>query len=151
MALRFYKHGQGKLSRGVAALTIGLIGAFGCYRLFLWLGGYRFFRNVPELLEGVLGTDIELNLALLISTGSLVILAVGIYVLSNRPRIADFLMDTEAELNKVSWPTRKEVVGSSIVIIVVVSLLGLYIAVIDVVLARIRDGWGALVDLIFGK
>jgi preprotein translocase subunit SecE len=33
------------------------------------------------------------------------------------PRFADFLIAVEAEMNKVSWPTRIELVRSSIVVI----------------------------------
>lgn len=150
MALRFYKHGQGKVSRGVAALAVGLLGVFGCYRLYLWLGARDPFKEEFEGLHGIL-PDIPLNPALLISCGLLIALLVGIYVLSNRPKVADFLLDTEAELKKVSWPSRKEIVGSSVVVMVVVVIMGLYIVVLDAVLAKARDGWGSIVDLIFGK
>jgi len=35
----------------------------------------------------------------------------------NFPRFADFLIAVEAEMNKVSWPSRRELVRSSIVVI----------------------------------
>ena len=42
------------------------------------------------------------------------------YRLVNLPRFADFLIAVEAEMAKVSWPTRGELVRSSIVVIVVI-------------------------------
>ncbi len=39
------------------------------------------------------------------------------YRLVNWPKFADFLISVEAELNKVSWPTQKELVRASIVVI----------------------------------
>jgi preprotein translocase subunit SecE len=35
----------------------------------------------------------------------------------NFPRFADFLIAVEAEMNKVSWPTRGELVRSSLVVL----------------------------------
>lgn len=150
MALRFYKHGQGKISRGIAALAVGLLGGFGCYRLYLWLGAFERFRT-PLFPGNPLGSDVPINLALLISVGLVTLLAGGLYVLSNRPRVADFLMETEAELNKVSWPSRQEVVGSSIIVIVVVFMLASYILAVDLVLAKAQDLWTLLADLLLGK
>ncbi len=57
------------------------------------------------------------------------ILAVGLwlsYRIVNYPKFADFLIAVEAEMNKVSWPTRGELVRSSIVVIfVILALAGL--------------------------
>ena len=51
------------------------------------------------------------------------VLIVGLwfsYRMVNFPKFADFLIAVEAEMNKVSWPTRLELVRSSIVVIVVI-------------------------------
>jgi preprotein translocase SecE subunit len=58
-------------------------------------------------------------------------------VIVNHPGRADFLIETETELRKVAWPTRREYVGSSIVVIVIVALLSLYLTAVDVVLNRL--------------
>ena len=39
------------------------------------------------------------------------------------PRFADFLIAVEAEMNKVSWPSRGELIRSSIVVIFVIFAL----------------------------
>jgi preprotein translocase subunit SecE len=50
----------------------------------------------------------------------LALLVVGswvVYRLVNLPRFADFLIAVEAEMTKVSWPTRHQLIRSSIVVI----------------------------------
>lgn len=54
-----------------------------------------------------------------------------IWYLLNKPRIADFLIATEAEMKKVAWPTRKEVVGATVVVIVGTLFLTLLLFGID--------------------
>ena len=43
--------------------------------------------------------------------------------LVNWPRFADFLIAVEAEMNKVSWPTRIELIRSSAVVLITIFLL----------------------------
>jgi preprotein translocase subunit SecE len=44
----------------------------------------------------------------------------------------EFLRDTRAEMKKVSWPTRPEVVGTTAVVIGAVVFFGVYLWVCDV-------------------
>jgi preprotein translocase subunit SecE len=56
----------------------------------------------------------------------LAVVAVGGWIafrIVNIPRFADFLISVEAEMNKVSWPSRSELYRSSMVVIVVIFLL----------------------------
>jgi len=54
------------------------------------------------------------------------------YRVVNYPVFADFLIATEAELNKVSWTTRKRLVQDTIVVLVTVVLLTVFLLVVDV-------------------
>ena len=54
-----------------------------------------------------------------------------------RPKVADLLIDTEAELKKVTWPAGQEVWNASIVVIVSVVLLGGFLALADMFLFRL--------------
>ena len=47
------------------------------------------------------------------------------YRLVNVPGFADFLIAVEAEMNKVSWPTRTELFRSSIVVLIMIFALGI--------------------------
>ena len=50
----------------------------------------------------------------------------------NLPAFADFLIATEAELNKVSWTTRSRLIQDTIVVLVTVILLAFFLLVADV-------------------
>jgi preprotein translocase subunit SecE len=52
-------------------------------------------------------------------------------------RIRDFFTEVVAELKKSAWPTRKELIDSSIVVIVTILVLGLFVAGADIVIGRI--------------
>jgi preprotein translocase subunit SecE len=52
-------------------------------------------------------------------------------------RIRDFLAEVTAELKKSSWPTRKELTDSTIVVIITIVVLGLFVALADLVFLRI--------------
>src|SRR5205807_4822519 len=54
------------------------------------------------------------------------------YRLVSFPPFADFLIATEAELNKVSWVTRKRLVQDTIVVLVTMLLLTVFLLVVDV-------------------
>jgi preprotein translocase subunit SecE len=45
----------------------------------------------------------------------------------------EFLKDTRKELNNVSWPNRRELTGTTIVVIVAVFFFGFFLYVVDLV------------------
>ncbi len=47
------------------------------------------------------------------------------------------MKEVKVELSKVAWSTRRELLASTIVVIVVTVLLGIFIGLIDVVLSRL--------------
>jgi preprotein translocase SecE subunit len=60
----------------------------------------------------------------------------------NVPTFGDFLIATEAEMNKVSWTSRKRLIQDTIVVIVCLALLTAFLLVIDLF-------WGWLLSLKF--
>ena len=49
-------------------------------------------------------------------------------------RAKQFLVDAWAELQKTTWPTRKEVEGTTIVVIIAVLICAAYLYVVDIAL-----------------
>ncbi len=47
--------------------------------------------------------------------------------------IIDFLKETRKELNNVSWPGRKEVTGTTIVVIAAVFFFGFFLFIVDLI------------------
>jgi preprotein translocase SecE subunit len=58
----------------------------------------------------------------------------------NVPSFADFLIATEAELNKVSWTTRRRLIQDTIVVLATVVLFTIFLFVVDV-------AWGQILSL----
>jgi preprotein translocase subunit SecE len=52
-------------------------------------------------------------------------------------KVQEFVIEVWAELKKSSWPTRKELVDSTIVVIVTILVLGIFVALADLVFLRI--------------
>ncbi len=63
----------------------------------------------------------------------MLVAGVGLFVLwiVNRPRAADFLIATEGEMKKVSWSSKKEIIGSTKVVIITTFILAVILFGID--------------------
>lgn len=58
-------------------------------------------------------------------------------------KLSKFLKEVVAELRKVTWPTKDELIGSTIVTIVVSSIVAVFIGIVDRILTYV-------ISLIFG-
>ncbi len=52
-------------------------------------------------------------------------------------KIIKFLKETRAEMKKVTWPTRDELVGSTKIVIIATLVVTLFIGIIDQILTLI--------------
>lgn len=52
-------------------------------------------------------------------------------------RIGNFFREVKAELKKVSWSTRQELIASTRVVITAVALLAIFIGTVDLILSRL--------------
>lgn len=115
LATGVYKRNQGRLARQLTVLAIWILVFIGCYQLSnVVLGDY----------------DAPVRLGIPIALA-----AFGAwcgYRLVNYPPFADFLVSVEAEMAKVSWPTREEVYRATIVVIAVMILLAIGLGVFDI-------------------
>ena len=70
-----------------------------------------------------------------------VVLLAGIsfilYKVFNKAKIVDFMIATEAEMKKVNWPTRKDVIGSTWVVICGTMMLAVLMFVVDFVFTKL--------------
>jgi preprotein translocase subunit SecE len=96
-----YKRSQGRIARQVTFAVLAAVVALGAWRLKLTL-------------EDQVKVSVQFGVFA-------AVLAIGVWVayrVVNMPRFADFLIAVEAEMNKVSWPSRAELFRSSLVVIV---------------------------------
>ena len=50
-------------------------------------------------------------------------------------RVTTFLQDVQAETKKVTWPSRQDVMGSTLVVIVAVFIIAGFLGIIDFILS----------------
>lgn len=120
---RSYKPNQGRTVRMVTAVTIGVI---------VSLAAWRLRETLATSLPG----------AQWLAPG--VLLAAGLwlaYRVINIPKFGEFLIAVEAEMSKVSWPTRTELVRSSMVVILFIISLAAILFAFDLI-------WKAVFQLI---
>ena len=114
MGLELYKPGQGKYARSIAYVLTGAIVAF---------GGLRLFGTINRPGENVLVSDLPVIGSISIyAVIALAVVALGmflVHLLLNRAGTVDLLIETEQELKKVSWPSRREVRNATMVVVLV--------------------------------
>ncbi|MBI5309163.1 MAG: preprotein translocase subunit SecE [Planctomycetes bacterium] len=59
-------------------------------------------------------------------------------------RVVEFLIETQGELQKVSWPTKYELVGSTAVVIISVVVIGIFVLGVDWFVSLIMEYVGVL-------
>ncbi len=134
-----YREDQGRLARMFAFWSLALLLLFGCtflHDLIVGLGSMS--EPIGGIRIPVVGVD--LTPAFLVAFGILVVGVIVLYRWQETPKVADLLIETEAELRKVTWPSLEQVLNSSLVVVVCVVLIGLFLAGTDWVLARVMKG-----------
>ena len=134
MLLSIYKPGQGYWTRVLSAVGAGVVVCV----LLAWILG--------ELA----GIDEEKTRRIVQS-----IVAVGMlggfggigYWVMNKPRIVDFLIATDSEMRKVNWPGRREIIGSTQVVICGTLLMAALLWGVDLCFAWLFQEIGILVDV----
>ncbi|MFH0726513.1 MAG: preprotein translocase subunit SecE [Pseudomonadota bacterium] len=54
-------------------------------------------------------------------------------------KMMQFLREVKVELRKVTWPSRKQTVGSTVVVIVLVMIVSLFLGVVDIGLSKLAQ------------
>lgn len=126
-SLGLYKRSQGRIARQVTFFVLLVVVLAGAWSLKEFL-----FERV--------------SLAVRFASASLVtMLGVWLsYRVVNLPRFADFLIAVEAEMNKVSWPSRSELARSSAVVMITMFGLALVLFAYDVVWRLLLEALGVL-------
>ncbi len=62
----------------------------------------------------------------------------------NKPRVVDFMIATESEMRKVNWPTRREIIGSTWLVICGTLLMALLLFTVDIGFALLFRSIGVL-------
>ena len=112
--LEIYKKGQGKYSRSLTFAGVMLLGLAGAVALSDKLSAYA-------------GPAVQYGVPSVLVVG----LAALMFWMVNRPRSAEFLIATEGEMKKVSWSSKKEIIGSTKVVIVATLMMAVTLYAVD--------------------
>ena len=129
-----YKEDQGKVARIILVTVIMLGAVFALQQLHGYMPKIPDWKLFGLIDENGLAFNI-LDWRYMVH-GPLIVLAIMFaYSQFNRPKTADFLIETENELkNKVTWPSRKEEVSASVVVVVTVLILCVFIFGVDYIM-----------------
>lgn len=125
MALPIYKSGQGYWTRMLSAIGAGTLVLAGS----AWLYSKIIPRYAPK--------DNSIYYQAGISTGLIIVFGLLIYFLLNKPKIVDFMIAVEAEMKKVNWPSKKEIIGSTWIVICGTLLIAGLLFLINIVFGYI--------------
>jgi len=130
-----YKSGQGGLARLSAALALSLAAGLGAIELYANIQARDDRSLVPgQVFESLPLLGVPLSWKLLLCLALFLAMLYGIRKYLTRPTVVDTLIETESEMNKVSWPSRQETQRASLVVVLVSVLLCGVLAVFDWVL-----------------
>lgn len=128
-----YKPEQGKATRMGTVIAGAAIAAWGSYFLYERLQVYE----GDEAWRLLITPGIPILFAVLL--GALVWWAAFV----NRTS-SDFMIATEGEMKKVSWSSRREVIGSTKVVIFFALAMAMYLFVVDIVFQNFFQAVGVL-------
>jgi len=132
MGIGIYKSGQGYWTRMMSAIGAGvLVGAGVAY---VW--GELEAVQLP--IETVLAQGIMAAVIVLIGA------AVIYRFIYSAPRTSEFLIATEGEMKKVNWSTRREVIGSTWVVIAIAFIIATILLTVDIGFSTIFRQMGLL-------
>jgi preprotein translocase subunit SecE len=122
-----YKPKQGWHARLYTALGLGVI---------IGLGLIRFFQSIYNDYSTVTSYGITAGLGLAF--------AWFIFRLVEYPPFVEFLIATEAEMNKVSWTSKEDLKRATSVVLVTVTIMAIYLFLVDWVWANLLQILGIL-------
>src|SRR3954452_14684033 len=131
-----YKSGQGYWTRMGTLLAVGVLGLMLAYTLWNQIPS-SFFPN-----DAATGRQVGIWVAV----GFILIYGFISLRLMNKPSNVDFLIATDSEMKKVNWTSKKELIGSSKVVIFFMFLIAIILFILDMYFTRVFYLLGVLVS-----
>lgn len=128
-----YKPEQGKTTRTATLVAAGALVAWGAYFIYDRLQVYE-GDNWWQLL-----ITIGIPVAFAVVLGSLA----WRYSFAH-PKTGDFMIATEGEMKKVSWSSRREIIGSTKVVILFTLAMAIYLFAVDIGFQKLFQWIGVL-------
>ncbi len=115
-----YKKGQGYWTRMMSGIAAGLL---------IFMGASWLWKTMNQVRIGSIEAVYVQAGAAVIFIGVLAVIAY--YLIAVHKKVVDFLIATEGEMKKVNWSTRREIMGSTWVVISLTFIVAAIIAFLD--------------------
>ncbi|MFK7961915.1 MAG: preprotein translocase subunit SecE [Phycisphaerales bacterium] len=120
MQAGLYKKGQGYYVRLCSAIALGTIAL---------LGGRWMWDQLKGVEVGTMRSEyVQMSGAVLMIS---IFAIVGFWLIGRKPGSVDFLIACEAEMKKVNWSTRREIIGSTWVVIALAVFIAAFLFLWD--------------------
>ena len=134
--------GLGRATRLAAYGGIGALTAFGAYALYMAPPIHSIWWDNVLGPAMIFGKALSLKPILFPAVAVFLSVMTGVFLLLNQEKWADFLIETEGEIKKVSWPARKEYMGSAMIVVLVVAIVSMFLHYVDKGLSQLMQYWG---------
>ena len=117
-----YKKGHGYWTRMGTAIGAGALGLIVAYELY---------SQIPTFLKGTQQHD--RRVAFIAAAVFLIAYSIWAWWFTNKPTTVEFLIATDSEMKKVNWTTRKELIGSTKVVIIFMFIISIFLFTCDII------------------
>jgi preprotein translocase SecE subunit len=134
-----HKRGQGYWTRMGTAIAAALLGALTAYNIYHHLPTFLNTPNTTGMSAEQAAAAVQ---AAQTNATRIAVVVAGLFTLAfaffawramNKPSNVDFLIATDGEMKKVNWTSRKELIGSTKVVILFMFLIAFLLFFIDIV------------------
>lgn len=151
-----YKPQRGQLVRWISVGIFGFLMVYGVYGMYFQITSWGGLTGTDALLAEEPSWWRWWNISLVeftvpiyeslfqLTVGKIVSVLLGIgallatvWLFFGKPEVSEFMIETENEMRKVSWPSKQELKGSTIAVVVATLLLGAYLFFVDMALSSV--------------
>ena len=128
-----YEWPKGSIIRVVLAIVAGVVAVD--FAIAAW-GGYDAWQASTQQDRGMLLVSPIVYAMLAVGLG-----LGGLFAVLVHPKSGQFLIEVQKELAKVTWPTRPDVIRSTIIIAILTVILAVAIFAVDALNQEVVYGW----------
>lgn len=120
MSMELYKPGQGYWTRAMSVVALGLLVAMGDAWLWQLMATVKLFGMQEIYGQALVAVVVTALLG-----------GIGCWLILIKPGVGEFMIATESEMKKVNWSSKKEITGSTWVVIGLTVFLAVVCFVFD--------------------
>jgi preprotein translocase SecE subunit len=133
MSTAIYKQGQGYWVRLMSAIGFGLLVMMGVVWVWDQLSGVQIADLESVYVQGVFSVIVVVICGI-----------IGFHLIGRKAKFVDFMISTEGEMRKVNWSTKREIIGSTILVILLTIFIAVFCQIADLAFSAFFQWAGVL-------